>query len=253
MSDGTLDTRRYWESRLTAAPNLRGTGHRAFGLAYNQWLYQAQVDCVDQLLARQKIDLTNRRVLDVGSGTGFYIDYFIRQGANPIIGSDITEISTRYLQAKYPQHTFLTCDVSAQTLPLTGDFFMISCVSVLYHILQQAQFETALKNLCQHLAPGGYLLLSDTFRQPILPSAGHACFRPLSVYAGILAQYQLQIVEVMPLYYLLNRVFAPLLGPFVIDRLQGGAWLYRFDHWLRKQHLDNGSGMKLLLARREAV
>ncbi|RMF26012.1 MAG: hypothetical protein D6759_20410, partial [Chloroflexi bacterium] len=73
MKRRATDYRHYWERRLIRHPNLKGTGHRAFSLAYNRVLYQAQRDCLELVLARHQISLQGKRVLDIGSGTGFYV------------------------------------------------------------------------------------------------------------------------------------------------------------------------------------
>ena len=143
MSPTALDTRAYWETRLSGRPNLRGTGHRAFSLDYNTWLYQAQLDCLRLVFARHAVTVRGRSVLDVGSGTGFYIRYYVEQGARPVTGLDITEISVRYLQNAYPQQCFVTGDITAPHLPVSPSFHLISAISVLYHILDDALFERA--------------------------------------------------------------------------------------------------------------
>ncbi len=250
MSPTTLDARAYWETRLSDRPNLRGTGHRAFSLDYNNLLYQAQLDCLRLVLARHAVTVRGRSVLDVGSGTGFYIRYYVEQGARPVTGLDITEVSVRYLQNAYPQQCFVTGDIAAPHLPVSPAFHLISAISVLYHILDDALFERALANLCEHLHPDGYLVLSDTFAKSVLPTARHAKYRSLATYRTVLDRYHVKMVELAPIYYLMNRVFVPVVGPFVIDRLGMGALFYRTDQRLRRLGMPNGSAMKLLLARR---
>jgi SAM-dependent methyltransferase len=245
-----LDSRRFWEERLRANPNLRGTGHRSFDLTYNEWLYQAQWDCLDQLLEKHCISLAGHSVLDVGSGTGFYIKYYSEHGAVPIFGMDITETSTQYLQKNYPSSTFLTCDIAGNTLPLSRKFYLVSAMSVLYHIIENVSFERALHNLCQQVDDGGYLLLTDTFSRSLLPTAGHARFRTLTSYEPILAQHNISVTEVMPIYYLLNRSFAPGIGPWLISRLGLGKSLYLADYDLRQRNWSNGDGMKMVLAQK---
>jgi SAM-dependent methyltransferase len=245
-----LDSRRFWEDRLRTNPNLRGTGHRSFDLTYNKWLYQAQWDCLDQLLEKHKIKLAGRSVLDVGSGTGFYIKYYAEHGAVPIFGMDITETSAQYLRKYYPSSFFLTCDVAGNALPLRRGFHLISAMSILYHIIEDSRFERSLHNLCQQLEGGGYLLLTDTFSRSLLPTAGHARFRTLDMYRSVFAQHEISIIEMMPIYYLLNRAFAPGFGPWLISRFGLGESLYHIDCDLRRRKWSNGGGMKMLLAQK---
>src|SRR3990172_1207342 len=93
---------KYWEDRLAKNINLRGTGHRAFNLRYNEYLYKTQEDAMDILLDESKVDPKNKKILDIGSGNGFYIKYFLDKGAANVWGLDITEASVNYLRTKYP-------------------------------------------------------------------------------------------------------------------------------------------------------
>lgn len=247
-----LDTRRFWEERLRANPNLRGTGHRAFDLAYNQWLYQAQWDSLDLLFGEHQVDLPGRSVLDVGSGTGFYLNYYLEHGAQPIYGLDITETSVQYLRATYPQGHFATCDISDPVLPLDRQFGLVSAMSVLYHVVDDAKFERAMANLCAHVETGGFLLLSDTFQQSWLPTGKHARFRPMQTYRDLLSRHALDVLDVLPVYYLMNRTFVPVLGPRLIDALNAGRIFHAVDGRLRRRRVPNGDGMKMLLARKMA-
>ncbi|MGE5124586.1 MAG: class I SAM-dependent methyltransferase, partial [Acidobacteriaceae bacterium] len=136
MSKHNLDVHKYWEERLASSPNLKGTGHRAFSLGYNQYLYQAQLNCLVYLLDKWKVGLLNSRVLDIGSGLGFYIDFYRDRGAGEILGMDISETSVSFLKEKYPADKFLLADISNCTLDGLGEFDFISVVSVLYHVVE---------------------------------------------------------------------------------------------------------------------
>lgn len=246
----TLDTRRYWERRLQSNLSLRGTGHRAFGIAYNQVMYQAQTDTLDGLLMRHQITIQNKHILDVGSGTGFFIDYFSNQGARSIVGSDLAATSVEYLHDTFPQFQFVQCDVAEAHLPFTQEFDLISCISVLYHVVEDWRFERALHNLCTGITSGGYLLLSDTFRRSQIPTGWHARFRTRKEYEKVLNAHKVELVEIVPMYYFLNRTFIPIIGPKLINALGFAKWMYHMDAFLRDRRVPYGAGMKLMLAQR---
>jgi SAM-dependent methyltransferase len=248
MTANGLDTRRYWETRLQAKANLRGTGHRAFSEEYNRVLYAAQAECLDGMFAYAGIAIAGSNVLDVGSGVGFFINYYRQRGADAVIGTDLTFASAQYLRQNAPGADILQCDVTAPALPLGQSFAIVNCVSVLYHVLDDARFAQALTNLCRAVGPQGCLILNDGFKRA--PTARHARFRALETYAAILAQHQMTVAAVVPAYFTLNRTFVPLLGPWLIDRLHLSGRLKTFDQRLRAAGVTAGASMHFLLATR---
>ena len=253
MSSPDFDTQKYWEQRLQTRLNLRGTGHKALSLENNAWLYQAQRDCMDRLVDSHGIEISGKSVLDIGSGTGFYIEYFQNRQADKIFGIDITETSVQYLKRTFPTATFVAGDISSVEPPLKGQFDIVSAIGVLYHILDEARFHQALMNICQLLVPGGYLFISDSFHKPLLPSARHARLRSLQAYQPYLTQKIFDILAIQPIYYFSNRIIIPGIGPWILNYLHLGKWLYRLDDFMRNLHLDNGSGVKMLLAQRRII
>ena len=248
MPKETLDTRSYWEERLAAQTNLKGTGHRAFNLENNLWLYRTQRECLDQLLQAHQVEIPGKKVLDVGSGMGFFVDYYLSRHAGYVVGLDLTETSKHYLQEHYPDGIFYTADISEPELPFKDSFDIISAMGVLYHIVDEDRFRQALVNLCGMLNPGGFLLISDSFQKPLLPPARHARLRALQDYQPILQEYGVSMLALQPVYYISNQTFIPKVGPAVINGLKLGNFLYRLDNTIRRMKISNGSGLKTLLA-----
>jgi SAM-dependent methyltransferase len=251
MSPNNFDPQAYWEERLAKNPNLLGTGHRAFSLEYNRWLYQAQHDCLDLLFGSYEINIQGQSVLDVGSGTGFFVDYYHQKGAQ-VIGLDIAQSSVNYLHQQFPACEFYVADVSDQPLPVNEPVSLISVISVLYHIVDDLRFQQALHNLIEILAPQGYFLLSDIFTSKSLLVGKHARFRSLSDYESIFQAQNMRVLAISPMYFWLNRTFLPVLGPKIISALHLGRLFYRWDLNLRLKGRDNGNQMKLMLAQKGA-
>lgn len=251
MPKSDLDTREYWEGRLARQTNLQGTGHRAFSLDTNYWLYHAQHECLDQVLEQNHVQVNGAKVLDVGSGTGYWVDYYLKRQAAAVTGVDLTVTSRQYLKENFPTGVFFTADISEPELPFGGSFDIISAMGVLYHIVDEARFQQALNNLSNLLNPGGFLIISDAFQAPLLPAARHARLRSLEEYRPILTANQMKIIDLLPVYYLANRTFIPVIGPWVINRLKLGKFFYNLDNRLRSRKLSNGTGLKTLLARKE--
>src|SRR5207247_11416024 len=66
---------------------------------------------LERALARAGVTLAGRRVLDVGCGTGFFTDFYLRRGAT-VTGLDITTTSVERLRQRFPDARFVLADVS---------------------------------------------------------------------------------------------------------------------------------------------
>lgn len=91
------DPKAFWEQRLGEHFDLVGTGETGLSLEYNRACYQLRVVQLDRALSEQRVELSARRVLDVGCGTGFFTDFYLRRGAQ-VTGIDITNASVERLR-----------------------------------------------------------------------------------------------------------------------------------------------------------
>ena len=106
------------------------------------------------------------RVLDVGSGTGFYVALWRELGVRPVTGSDITAKAVGKLRAAFPDDEFVRFDVGGEELPLPeSSFDLISAFDVLFHVTDDARFRRALHNLST-LLPPRYAPDASAVREP---------------------------------------------------------------------------------------
>ena len=115
--------------------SLGGAGHTGLGLEYNKWLYKARIRALNKLLKDEQINPRGEQILDIGCGTGFYIDYWEKMGAAGIVGLDITEASISRLTAIYPKFKFVKADITDEKLELKEEFDIITAFDVLFHIV----------------------------------------------------------------------------------------------------------------------
>ena len=105
-------------------------------------------------------------VLDVASGTGFYVERWREAGVRSVIGSDVSETAVRRLRADFPGTRFDRFDISGPALELThGQFELVSAFDVLFHLIDDAAYGRALANLAHLVLPGGILVISENFRR----------------------------------------------------------------------------------------
>ena len=109
-----FDPRDYWEARLTKHWDLHGVGFAGYGLRYNQWLYRVRRRVFLSQARALPLDLSRATVLDVGSGTGFWVGYWAGRGARRVDATDIASASVASLTARFPRARVMLNDISAE-------------------------------------------------------------------------------------------------------------------------------------------
>ena len=97
----TYRPKEFWEQRLGEHFDLRGTGETGLPLAYNQACYALRRHELERALRDAGVSLTGKRVLDVGSGTGFFVAFYLERGAD-VTGLDLAEVSVERLRQQLP-------------------------------------------------------------------------------------------------------------------------------------------------------
>ena len=240
----TYQPREFWERRLREQFDLRGTGETGLPLAYNRACYALRREVLARALADAGLDPRGRTVLDVGCGSGFFTAYYLARGA-AVTGLDIAPTSIKRLQARHPGARFLLADVGDR--PVEGGFDLVNVFDVLYHITDDERWERALRHVARAVAPGGALLVTDTFAA-LGAGAAHNRMRPLARYRAVLESEGLVPGPLYPTHVLLNRE----LGFFrFMNRLPGV--LLVLDRVLLRLGAGRGPRVnRLLVARRPA-
>jgi SAM-dependent methyltransferase len=243
-------TASYWEARLSRDPDLRGTGHRGFSLAYNNLMYEVASRRLRACLGLAGVSLRGASILEVGPGLGYFVQKYLDWGAGAITGIELTEVGCRSLRTRFPEIEIVHGDICMVETDLVGEHDLVSVISVIYHIVEDPRFERALETLCNCVKPGGYLLIVDAFERRLFPSAKHAKMRSMGAYDRILQENGFTVERVTPMYYLMGRTLLPLVGPMLFSHPAAASWLARLEDRLASRFSCNAGGLKYMLARK---
>ncbi len=201
--------RAYWDDRLRRFWGPHGSSSVGFGQRFARWRYRVRARVfrrVVRQLAPDRSRLALLSVLDVGSGTGFYLDQWRALGVRSLSGLDVSDWAVEQLRREHPAATFYRADIGSEGSPLPdGAFDAATAIDVLVHLVDDAAYVRALRHLHRALKPGAYLLLSDSFFHG--PAKQHEDYwkgRSLAFVTAALEAAGLEIVSRAPLSVLMS-------------------------------------------------
>ncbi|HYF50142.1 MAG TPA: class I SAM-dependent methyltransferase [Planctomycetota bacterium] len=197
---------RYWTQRLEREFTLAGVGHAGVGLAFNRWAYAVRRAVLLRTLKRHNINVQGANLLELGFGTGFYLDLWTEQKVAHVTGFDITEIAVNAARERYSKDwTFNKADIGAP-LPLAeraGTYDIATAFDVLFHLVEDNNWNGALDNIARAVKPGGVALIFDKYQQQE-NAISHVRRRTLKMYEEALERRGFEIVTVQPIFFLMN-------------------------------------------------
>ena len=209
MPDGNFRPEAYWEERLSANLDLTTVGHAGLGGAYNAWLYRARYRALRRALAASGIDVSGGSVAEVGVGSGAYVGFWESRGICGLTGLDITHISVETLAERYPEYTFVQCDIGA-ALPdgIPHDHDLVTAFDVLFHIVDDAAFARAIANLASLARPEGCIVVSDSLADTPWGPTPTEYHRTHAHYLREMAKHGLRPIHIEPIFYTMTTTIS---------------------------------------------
>jgi SAM-dependent methyltransferase len=163
---GPVAPKAYWEERLRERPDLDGVGVTRLGPGFNRWAYRVRGANFERALRPLLAERAPERVLDIGSGTGFYLDRWARLGARELVAADLTETAVAALSRSRPGLQVHRLDIGdPDAIAAAGlesaSFDYVSAIDVLFHILDDERYRRAFANVATLLRPGGAFVFSE--------------------------------------------------------------------------------------------
>lgn len=274
-SPGTpFNNRDYWETRLREHYSLAGVGYLRLGRRFNEWMYRVRGAVFDRVVGRlpvagDRLPATrwqHANVLDVGAGTGFYVDRWKRLGAQ-VTGLDLTDVAVDELSRCFPGSRFVRADIGGalDQVPLpAASFDAISAFDVLFHIVDDAAYGRAFRNISTLLKPGGWFIWSDNFLSSGTERIAHQASRSLTESTRLVEAAGLTVVSRTPMFVLMNYpadtrsrlarlAWTAMVAPTVLGEPLGwalGAMLYPLERALVRLKHESPS-TELMVCRRD--
>jgi SAM-dependent methyltransferase len=200
----TFNPQEYWENRLKKSFNLHGVGDIGLGVNYNNALYEVRKFAFHKLMKRLKINFTDKKVMDIGSGTGFYIERWKELNVESIHGTDITNVVVENLGKQFSEHTFSQLDIGEKMDNSLPQYDFISAFDVLFHIVDDTRFEQAINNIHGLLNKGGYFVISDNFIHSETKRIEHQVIRSYDYLTKTIETAGFKLIKTIPMFVLMN-------------------------------------------------
>jgi SAM-dependent methyltransferase len=172
-------------------------------------MYKVRGEVFDRVVSGERLAVSGwagAEVLDVGAGTGFYVERWLRLGAR-VTGLDLTEVAVRELGRCFPAARFVRADIGQpfEQVPLAPTSFdAVSAFDVLFHLVDDAQYARAFGNIAALLKPGGWFFWSDNFLRHSAERVIHQVSRTLAESTRLVEAAGFDIVDRVPMFVLMN-------------------------------------------------
>lgn len=204
--------------------SLNAVGYPALGQGFNRAAYKIRLAAAETLLKR--VGLQGSNLLEAAVGVGAYLPLWQRLGFTGWTGVDISASAIQDLSTRYPWGNFMVVDLTtpgwAAGLPSSA-FDLVTAVDILYHIVDDAGFVTALQNLAVATGKDGCLLVSDIFCDNPATTAPHVRRRPLIDYEAVLGPLGFTLIDRQPVFAFLADPIPACAHGFT-PKLLYGCW-----------------------------
>ncbi len=212
----------FWDGRLRHHFDMIGVGYSRLGKPFNLALYRQRLVVLGRTLGRFKIRPAGADVVELGPGTGFYIDEWKRLGIGSLLGLDIAAVAAERLSVQYPEYRFAQADVTEPWPCPDSSADIVTAFDVLFHITDDAGFGAAIREAGRVVRPGGVLLVSDLFIHGQAFRGFHQVSRTLDDYRAALDAAGFDVLGRMPIFVTMHPALD--LPPGRRSRLAAGWW-----------------------------
>jgi SAM-dependent methyltransferase len=144
--------------------------------------------------------ITGKAVLDVGSGTGHWVDFYHRYlDASEVVGTDFSKICVQALTHRYEGTAdieVIKADISERNTTFNNRFDVINAIGVMFHLVDDSLWERAVENLLGYLAEDGIAIIGGEFGPETREMGVMRKHRSLNRWKECLASLGGDVVEV---------------------------------------------------------
>lgn len=135
--------------------------------SWSRYHYNLVENGIIRMLRSAGTDMSSARVLDVGTGTGHWVDFYREVFRVPSITSvDFSERAVAEVAARTagaPNVTIRRVDITKHEPDWDASFRVVNAIGVMFHIVDDQAWSRAIHHLATYLEPGGVAIFGGDF------------------------------------------------------------------------------------------
>ena len=200
---GVEAARRFWDQRHRDLDDLRSGGDTGFDRAGNEVFYAWRLGLLLHAIGDVTSVQAPLRVLDAGCGKGWFARAIARCGhVVDAIDVSVLAIEEARTLGGGPHYEVATL----AEFRSTRLYDVVFSIDVLFHLLDDAEWATGLRNLASLVRLTGKLVVSDWVDEERRQFGCHQLVRPPSAYVELLTGEGLQYERTLPYAFRSSRV-----------------------------------------------
>lgn len=173
---------RYWDDRHRVENDLRSGGHVGWDSYANEAFYVRRTASILEIIGDRAGGLDPVLALDAGCGKGYFCRALAKCGII-VEGIDASPEAIAYCR-EHGAGRFEVATLAGFRSPFLYD--VVFSVDVLFHILEDADWEASLANLASLVRLAGTLIVADEAKDQRRALRNYIVHRPLSAYTAVL-------------------------------------------------------------------
>jgi len=147
----------HWNESVKSIDRYSSVGIQGFPTIINKYRKKSLFPIITNELDNRGIQIDSTKILDAGCGTGIYSEWYARSGAD-VVGIDLSDSAIENIKELNIPGTYQQSSLDNLSFP-DDTFDIVHSFSVLYHIVDDDDWEQALMEMARVLKPGGLMLL----------------------------------------------------------------------------------------------
>ncbi|MBV7698381.1 bifunctional 2-polyprenyl-6-hydroxyphenol methylase/3-demethylubiquinol 3-O-methyltransferase UbiG [Streptomyces sp. TRM70350] len=196
-------TRAYWDTRHRVHDDLASGGHIGLDRAGNEIFYALRLGTLLPLIGDLADESAPLFVLDAGCGKGHFARALARCG-HRVDAFDASEEAVAHARARGGRPRYDVAALDEWRSPWLYD--VVLCVDVLFHVLDDEEWATGLRNLASLVRITGRLILTDEDIGTRRPRGDYILHRPTAEYTALLEPLGLRHTLFTPYGFRENEV-----------------------------------------------